>query len=85
LEVSLASSTSVLMLGMPAGLRLVIDNAIANAVKHGGATQVRLGVISSSAGVEIAVDDNGSGVPEDERAAVFQRFHRGTTASRSGS
>ncbi|PRC44023.1 two-component sensor histidine kinase, partial [Mycobacterium sp. ITM-2017-0098] len=42
-------------------------------------------VISSSAGVEIAVDDNGSGVPEDERAAVFQRFHRGTTASRSGS
>lgn len=85
LEVSLASSTTVLMLGMPAGLRLVIDNAIANAVKHGGATQVRLSVISSSAGVEIAVDDNGSGVPEEERAEVFQRFHRGTTASRSGS
>ena len=85
LEVSLASSTSVLMLGMPAGLRLVIDNAIANAVKHGGATQVQLSVISSSAGVEIAVDDNGSGVPEDERATVFRRFHRGTTASRSGS
>jgi two-component system, OmpR family, sensor histidine kinase PrrB len=85
LEVSLASSTSVLMLGMPAGLRLVIDNAIANAVKHGGANQVQLSVISSSAGVEIAVDDNGSGVPEDERATVFQRFHRGTTASRSGS
>ena len=35
LAVSLASSTTVLMLGMPAGLRLVIDNAIANAVKHG--------------------------------------------------
>lgn len=73
------------MLGMPAGLRLVIDNAIANAVKHGGATQVRLSVVSSSEGVEIAVDDNGSGVPEDERVAVFERFHRGTTASRSGS
>lgn len=26
------------------GLRLVIDNAIANAVKHGGATEVRLAV-----------------------------------------
>ena len=85
LDVSLASSTSVLMLGMPAGLRLVIDNAIANAVKHGGATQVRLSVVSSAAGVEIAVDDNGSGVPEEEREAVFGRFHRGTTASRSGS
>lgn len=85
LEVTLASSTSVLMLGMPAGLRLVVDNAIANAVKHGAATQVRLSVVSSAAGVEIAVDDNGSGVPEEERAAVFGRFHRGTTASRSGS
>ena len=85
LDVSLASSTSVLMLGMPAGLRLVIDNAIANAVKHGGATQVRLSVVSSSEGVEIAVDDNGAGVPEQERATVFERFHRGTTASRSGS
>jgi signal transduction histidine kinase len=85
LDVSLASSTSVLMLGMPAGLRLVVDNAIANAVKHGAATQVRLSVVSSAAGVEIAVDDDGSGVPEEERAAVFERFHRGTTASRSGS
>jgi signal transduction histidine kinase len=85
LDVSLATSTSVLMLGMPAGLRLVVDNAIANAVKHGAATQVRLSVVSSAAGVEIAVDDNGSGVPEEERAAVFERFHRGTTASRSGS
>ncbi|WNG89425.1 HAMP domain-containing sensor histidine kinase [Mycobacterium sp. ITM-2016-00317] len=84
-EVSLASSTTVLMLGMPAGLRLVIDNAIANAVKHGGASQIRLSVVSSQAGVEIAVDDNGSGVPEEERTEVFERFHRGTTASRSGS
>jgi len=85
LEVSLASSTTVLMLGLPAGLRLVIDNSIANAVKHGGATEVRLSVLSSAAGVEIAVDDNGSGVPEEERTEVFERFHRGSTASRSGS
>ncbi len=85
LEVSLASSTTVLMLGLPAGLRLVIDNAIANAVKHGGATRVQLSVVSSADGVEIAVDDNGSGVPEGERTAVFERFRRGSNASRSGS
>jgi two-component system, OmpR family, sensor histidine kinase PrrB len=85
LHVSLASSTTVLMVGMPAGLRLVIDNAITNAVKHGGATEIRLSAESSSAGVEIAVDDNGHGVPEEERAAVFERFSRGSTAARSGS
>ncbi|WP_199193617.1 HAMP domain-containing sensor histidine kinase [Mycobacterium sp. ITM-2016-00318] len=85
LEVSLASSTTVLMVGMPAGLRLVIDNAITNAVKHGGATEIRLAAISSVHGVEITVDDNGLGVPEGERAAVFDRFSRGSTAARSGS
>ncbi|WP_059022163.1 HAMP domain-containing sensor histidine kinase [Mycobacterium sp. M26] len=85
LKVSLVPSPAVLMVGLPVGLRLVIDNAIANAVKHGGATEVRLSLESSADGVQIAVDDNGSGVPESERAAVFERFSRGSTASRSGS
>lgn len=84
-EVKLVPSPTVLMVGLPTGLRLVIDNAIANAVKHGSATEIRLTVSSSSLGVEIAVDDNGTGVPEAERTAVFERFSRGSTASRSGS
>ncbi|MDA4107771.1 sensor histidine kinase [Mycolicibacterium holsaticum] len=84
-DVSLPSSTTVLMVGLPAGLRLVIDNAITNAIKHGGATEIRLSAVTSGEGVEIAVDDNGAGVPEEERAAVFQRFSRGSTAARSGS
>jgi two-component system, OmpR family, sensor histidine kinase PrrB len=84
-HVSLASSTTVLMVGLPAGLRLVIDNAITNAVKHGGATEIKLSADSSGEGVEIIVDDNGAGVPEDERAAIFARFSRGSTAARSGS
>lgn len=84
-EVSLVPSPTVLMVGLPTGLRLVIDNAIANAVKHGGAAKIQLTVSSSSEGVEIAIDDDGAGVPEDERTAVFARFSRGSTASRSGS
>jgi signal transduction histidine kinase len=84
-RVSLASSTTVLMVGLPAGLRLVIDNAITNAVKHGGATEIRLSAESSGEGVEIIVDDNGAGVPEEERARIFERFSRGSTAARSGS
>src|SRR5436853_7202991 len=73
------------MVRLRGGLRLVIDNAIANAVKHGSATEIRLYVTSSGDGVEIAIDDNGTGVPEYERTAVFERFSRGSTASRSGS
>jgi len=85
LEVSLMPSPSVIIVGLPAGLRLAVDNAIANAVKHGGATRIQLSAVSSRAGVEIAIDDNGSGVPEDERNVVFERFSRGSTASHSGS
>jgi signal transduction histidine kinase len=85
LNVSLVPSATVLMLGLPVGLRLVVDNAIANAVKHGGATRVQLSAVSSHDGVQIAIDDNGSGVPEHERNVVFERFSRGSTASHSGS
>lgn len=85
LQVRLVPSPTVLMVGLPTGLRLVIDNAIANAVKHGGATEIQLVVSNSSDDVEITIDDNGTGVPETERAAVFERFTRGSTASRSGS
>lgn len=85
LNVSLVPSPTCIIVGLPAGLRLAVDNAIANAVKHGGATQVQLSAVTSRAGVEIAIDDNGSGVPEEERRIVFERFSRGSTASHSGS
>jgi two-component system, OmpR family, sensor histidine kinase PrrB len=85
LDVSLVPSPTCIIVGLPAGLRLAVDNAIANAVKHGGATEVQLSAVSSRAGVEIAIDDNGSGVPEEERQVVFERFSRGSTASHSGS
>lgn len=85
LTVALVPSPSVPMTGLPAGLRLVIDNAIANAVRHGGATEVQLAVHNSPAAVQLTVDDNGSGVPEQERTAVFERFSRGSKVTQSGS
>ncbi|KLO31920.1 histidine kinase [Mycolicibacter heraklionensis] len=85
LNVSLVPSPTCIIVGLPAGLRLAVDNAIANAVKHGGATQVQLSAVTSREGVEIAIDDNGGGVPEEERRVVFERFSRGSTASHSGS
>jgi two-component system sensor histidine kinase PrrB len=85
LEVSLVPAPTVIIVGLPAGLRLAVDNAIANAVKHGGASRVQLSAVSSREGVEIAIDDDGVGVPEEERTVVFDRFSRGSTASHSGS
>ncbi|GAC1403371.1 MAG: HAMP domain-containing sensor histidine kinase [Mycobacterium sp.] len=85
LDVSLVPAPTVIIVGLPAGLRLAVDNAIANAVKHGGARRIQLSAVSSRAGVEIAIDDDGVGIPEEERRVVFNRFSRGSTASHSGS
>lgn len=85
LDVALVPAPTVIIVGLPAGLRLAVDNAIANAVKHGGASRVQLSAVSSRAGVEIAIDDDGVGIPEEERKVVFERFSRGSTASHSGS
>lgn len=70
---------------LPGGLRLVVDNAIANAVRHGGARRVRLTVAADGPDTVFTVDDDGAGVPAGEREAVFERFRRGAGASRTGS
>jgi len=85
LEVALTPAPTVIIVGLPAGLRLAVDNAIANAVKHGGASRVQLSAVSSREGVQVAIDDDGVGIPEEERGVVFDRFARGSTASHSGS
>ena len=73
---------------LPGGIRLILDNAITNAVRHGGATEVRITLgcrPGPPATFTITIDDNGSGIPEGERKAVFERFTRGSTAGKSGS
>ncbi len=62
----------------------VIANLLDNAAKYGGgATSVALRRVEG--GVQIVVDDRGAGVPEEDRALIFNRFSRGISAGRRGS
>ncbi len=59
----------------------VIANLLDNARKYGGgATRIELKRLPD--GLQIAVEDNGPGVPEDERELVFDRFSRGAGSNR---
>lgn len=80
-----ADDDSVVIAGLPAGMRLAVDNAIGNAVRHGLATEVLIAVHRTDSTVRLTVDDNGGGVPESERELVFERFRRGTVAAAGGS
>jgi two-component system sensor histidine kinase TctE len=58
-------------------LRELLANLLDNAIAYtnpGGAVTVRTGV--ADGGVWLEVEDNGTGIPESERAHVFERFYR---------
>lgn len=85
LNVRIDSDHSLVMQALPAGLRLALDNAIINAVRHGNAGHVVISVAEDDAHVTITVDDDGTGIPVAERESVFERFYRGASATKGGS
>lgn len=59
----------------------VITNLLDNARKYGGGA-TRVQVIKIDDGIQWAVEDSGTGVPEDERELIFDRFSRGAGSNR---
>jgi len=72
----------VVVRGWEPGLRLVLDNLLENAARHGGG-RVHLTLAPDAT---VCVDDDGPGIPEDQRGRVFEPFARvdGTGAPGSG-
>jgi two-component system, OmpR family, osmolarity sensor histidine kinase EnvZ len=60
--------------GERAALARVVGNLIDNALKYGREADVR--VVAGASAVEIMVDDDGPGVPADERERIFEPFLR---------
>lgn len=98
IEITVESGEDIGMIwGWPGGLRLAVDNLVRNAINHGRASRIVLTAERRSAanaqGMEgdtgsaliITVDDDGQGLPADEREMVMGRFARGSTAASGGS
>ena len=66
--------------GDESGLRSALDNLLENAARHGART-VRLTIEPD----RVLVDDDGPGIPPEERHRVFERFARGTATTAAGS
>jgi heavy metal sensor kinase len=68
-----------------AGLERVFDNLLDNAIRYAPAgTAIELDVAARDGMARVAVTDHGPGIPPDERARVFERFHRSPGASGGG-
>jgi two-component system sensor histidine kinase MtrB len=61
----------------------ILANLIDNAAKHGGGV-TRVGLDVRDDELVLEVDDEGAGVPIDERDLVFDRFARGRASSMRG-
>jgi signal transduction histidine kinase len=73
---------AVVVEGWEPGLRLVVENLVTNAIRHGG-RQVRVTLVAD--GPALTVDDDGPGVPGDERERIFAPFARIDGAGAPGS
>ena len=71
---STASKGAPVIDGDPAALRRLFDNVLNNACQY--ATHVAVTVNVRNGHVLVSVDDNGPGIPETERLAVFEPFYR---------
>ena len=53
----------------------MVRNLVDNAARHAD-TALAVAVRDTGAGVELTVEDDGQGIPEDQRERVFDRFVR---------
>ncbi len=79
------TSDSATVSGSEDALRILFNNVVDNAVRYtppGG----RVSVVCERNGdsVQVAIEDTGPGIPEEERERVFDRFYRGRAAEGSG-
>jgi signal transduction histidine kinase len=55
----------------------IVRNLIENAIKYGASTQtIRMTLARAGSGAKIMVDDEGPGIPAEERSRIWQPFYR---------
>jgi signal transduction histidine kinase len=64
----------VVVAGWEPGLRMVVENLVTNAVRHGGSA-VRVTLTDAPTTV-LTVDDDGPGIPDADRERIFTPFAR---------
>jgi signal transduction histidine kinase len=65
----------------PARLAQALRNVLGNAIEHTRENGlVSLSVERAGQGVRFVIEDDGPGIPEDQRELVFERFHRTDSA-----
>ena len=74
---ALAQADAAAVDGDPELLTQMLVNVVENALRHAGAgARIEVAVTSAAEAAMVTVTDNGPGIPEADRARVFDRFYR---------
>lgn len=73
-SLDLGLAKDLVLEGRPDALRRCVTNLVDNALRHG--RTARLSAREIAGMIEIAVDDDGPGIPENRREEAFRPFHR---------
>ena len=72
--ISEGAAGDAIVLGDRLALRRVIANVVDNAIKYGRLAHVRMSLGPDT--IVVTVDDEGPGIPEDQRQAMLEPFNR---------
>jgi signal transduction histidine kinase len=75
-EIELAAPRSLVIDGDRQRLESVLANVIDNAIAHGGSGRIAIEVSATSDMASVSVTDQGTGVPPEDLARIFDRFYR---------
>ena len=72
--------------GWEGGLRLLVDNLLDNAALHGRPSggSVGVGLVRVDGQLIVRIEDDGPGIPPDQRARLLEPFARGEGAAPGG-
>jgi two-component system osmolarity sensor histidine kinase EnvZ len=73
-QVTVDVAPDLVVTARPNALKRALSNLVMNAAAHG--ERVEVAARRGPRGVEIVVDDNGPGIPEDQREEAFKAFAR---------
>ncbi len=84
-RVRLSLAPDLAVRGDGVGLERVLDNLLENAGRYAPShTAVEVAAAAADGMVKVTVSDEGPGIPEAERARIFERFHRAPGARGDG-
>ena len=85
IDLGLAGAQAVRVGGYGENLRVLLNNLVDNAIRYAGAhARVDVAVRQEGACAVLEVSDNGPGIPEPDRARVWERFYRGSGHAAQG-